>query len=280
MDLIGEIKQASTTKDKLDLLKQFEQLADRIQAEKKEALAQATQIIQGQTPEGIEVSLDLTEQISYWNDFYQKYDIKDTNGNICTLPDTLRLSPDQLEQARQDIERFGFDTLLIIPPNLKTRDLLNNDPLLTYPENEGKSTKDKRYLDSYIPADLLDATTTTTQIILLKNSPHVYQDSDWDSHNKKFPEVLAKEKELNINGLDLPAFLFFHRHHYDLTDTHAHDWNQNDYTWLTTTATSSHAASAYWSPDDSQLRFYWDSHGNCSSNLGAVFARRFVSVDS
>jgi len=45
IELIGQIKNASTTKDKLDLLKQFEQLADRIQAEKKEALAQATQII-------------------------------------------------------------------------------------------------------------------------------------------------------------------------------------------------------------------------------------------
>jgi len=280
MDLIADIKNASTTQDKLNLLQRFEQLADRIQAEKQEALAQAAQIIQGQTPEGIEVNLDLTEQISYWNDFYQKYDIKDTNGNICTLPDTLRLTPDQLEQAKQDIERFGFDTLLIIPPHIKNSDLLNNDPLLTYPENEDKSTEDKRYLDSNIPADLLKHTTTATQIILLKNTPHVYQDNDWDSNKQTCDQVLAKEKELNINGLDLPAFLFFHRHHYDLTDTHAHNWRDKNATWLTRTADDTHAARAHWNPDDSQSDFDWASRDDCNGSLGAVFSRRFVSVDS
>lgn len=245
---------------------------------------QMDQVIKG-VYEGVEKKISLNEQIKYWNQFYQDYEIKDEKGKICQVPKNLHLTPEALAQAKQDMEKFGFDMILIIPEGIRPIDLLNNDKLLTFKENEfdeegnKKKIENKRYIDSDIPADILNTSISQTQIILLTESPAVYQDENWkeewnDEDGPTFLEVQKKEKDLKIEGLDIPSFIFFHRNYYDKHNkTHSHNWGEDNATWLTKTATNGQCAWACWYPDLARLEFSWCMSEVCNSALGAVFSR-------
>lgn len=245
---------------------------------------QMDQVITG-VYEGVEKKISLNEQIKYWNKFYQDYEIKDEKGEICQVSRNLRLTPEALVQAKRDIEKIGFDMILIIPESIKPIDLLNNDKLLTFKENKfdkqgnRKKVEDKRFIDIGISADILNIPISQTQIILLTEHPDVYQDDNWDSRNKKFQQVQDKEKDLKVEGLDIFSFLFFHRYYYDEhNDTHANDWGENNATWLTKAVEKEQCTEVGWDPDCGMLKFFCLGTDSCLSFLGAVFSRRLETA--
>ena len=238
-------------------------------------------------PDGVEIRINMNEEIKKWQDFYKKYNIDSSSL------DNLRLSEKGIKDLKETAEEYGFDKIVMIPKGVSAESLVNNDKFAIFigseeeKQNTGTNGKIEDWSNQIIGSDHWKEKTDKPQIILLKNKKNVDSEEDETmkkigggktTRNCKYPEIMKMEKKLDMKGLDIVTAMIMDRQNFDQTDPKHHlwDWNDKNAVWLTKTAgkiVKGRCARLYWDPDSCRWRLLLYSESSCDDVLGSVFTR-------
>ena len=231
--------------------------------------------IKAKTPEGIEVEFKLKEILNYSKEFYRKLNL---DSWADALPDTLKLSQEQIEKLQQNIEKHGFNKMLIYPPveiQNKTLETLLQEttkPIPGLDENEqyGKMKDDgTRYegFEKWFSDDLKDIKNINRPegkcyIQLYKDKQEVPD----ETLRQTYSEARQYQKDNSLQGYTLAEYLIFQR---EFTIQNKKHPEHTRYSWLTDSELhSSRVLSSFWHPGVRRVLVLSDDFGYRNDDLG------------
>jgi len=231
--------------------------------------------IKAKTPEGIEVEFKLKEILNYSKEFYRKLNL---DSWADALLDTLKLSQEQIEKLQQNIEKHGFNKMLIYPPveiQNKTLETLLQEttkPIPGLDENEqygemkDDGTRDEGF-EKWFSDDLKDIKNINRPegkcyIQLYKDEQEVPN----ETLDQTYPQARQYQKDNNLQGYTLAEYLIFQR---EFTIQNKKHPEHTRYSWLTDSELPfSQVLYLNWNPGARQVRVDSAGFGIHGADLG------------
>ena len=240
----------------IELKEQIQIKVKEFEIEFKEFLLLDT--VKAKTPEGIEVEFKLKEILNYSKEFYRELNL---DSWADALPDTLKLSQEQIEKLQQNIEKHGFNKMLIYPPvevqNETLEQLAQSTtspmPGLDESKQYGKMKDDDTREEGFWKSNTVKQAFPNN--IITKNRPkgcyiQLYKDEQEvpdETLNKSADKARQDQKENDLQGYTLAEYLIFQREFVKENKKHP---EHARYSWLTDSELpSSQVPLSYWAPD-------------------------------
>lgn len=281
---------ANKLKEAKPLVEKFrKEWADILQLKKEKGAkerksAGAIDTLTALTFEGKEVILlDLKKEREYWSNFYSE------NGvDWVSLPESIKITPDQAKKMTRLITEYGFNKLIIIPDNLVDEPTIENDasgkPISIKNDKYLKlhQLMSKGYHDTYQSGDYKqdgsfqgsEDKTANLRLILTKDIQNLGDDPLFKATKDKSIEELEKDELTKFTGLSESAYLIYQREYFNHTGKHL---DERGWTCLpeSTRPLSGRVTSACWGPGHGRLTFYSDDRGGRHDELGCRLAGSF-----
>ena len=191
-------------------------------------------------------------------------------------------------EIKGEIEKYGYDSILIIPDNLPGEADVNKKVVETMDEGAGKGKVAATKYWTSNKQDISSVGKSKYRIILVHSDQNIYNNPDanpylkatlgknimdltgLDPKPKSKKELMAarncqanfetkingKKKQIQAEGLSLEEYEIFQRIYFEKTGKHL---DESGWTWLIKSRSGSRVVSSYWYPDARQLTVYADA---------------------
>jgi len=249
-----------------------------------------------ETNEKKEIKLNLKEQVQSWQEFYQKHNLPALNEQ-----ELRKIFQKNHKEMKEEMERYGYDHLLIIPENLPETEALQQKMSEGYTE----TWQSDNFKEGGSFAGAKHAEKNQTRIILCHNDQDIYANPKANplakqtlnknilqlsglteaeiqqkiQNQESLPidfeaEINGKTIPIQAEGLSLNEYLLFQRQYFEKNQKHL---DEKGWTWLLKSFSASRVVSASWGPDFTQLFVDAYDPGVSDGDLGCRLSRSFSS---
>lgn len=249
LEQIIEKKKARTNLKKY--IKEYQQAKEKKQKEedrrrlkKQRSETEKIEKFSATTPEGREVTFDLNYELKFWQDFYRDFGI-----DWGEMPSEIIITKDQMQEMIRLIEKYGFDTMLIVPGNL----VPEMGEEISDENKEHYKNLCQKLIPNFSESELqqLDLEKIVDErgyprIILTKQVQNIEDDDLFRETQKKSVYDLENEigvfAEHDLDGFSLAEYLALCRYIYEKYGQHLDNIGS---TWLPRTQDEKENTSAY-----------------------------------
>ena len=268
----------------------------------------ATSFRNPETGKEKEVSFGIEKEYTFFEAFYQK--------NLSIGLDKIEIIAiwkQNYQEIKQEIETYGYDTLLIVPEDLPDEDTLNRTIIETMEDTvDGKK---KKIANTYQGdnfkkggsfAGVKNPEKPCYRIILTHSEQNIYNNPDANPFlkatlgknimavsgltqvevqrridgNLEIPvdfdvEINSQKKQIKAEGLSLQEDEIFQRVYFEKTGKHL---DEKGWTWLLKSFSGSRVVGAGWGPGDRQMSVDASDPGDAGGILGFRLSRSFKKL--
>ena len=217
--------------------------------------------IDKETKQEEQIEINIEKELKYWNNFY-----KENKVDWTTLPESIQLQEDQVQEMKRLIKEHGFNKVLIIPENIVGLPEFKNDELIKPAENYSKlhDLMTKTYNESWQydnfkedkSFDGIYDNSVKLRIILTKDIKELDDDKLFKDTLGKSPDKLKEQfiDKLDLQSLSVSEYLIYQKEYFTRTGKHL---DENKWIWLLNSKMpiSSRIPGSGWAPGSSRLLF-------------------------
>ncbi len=247
------------------------------------------------------VEIDIEREIELFSKMYaDNLQIKIDRNEIISIWNR------NFESVKQEIETYGYDTVLIIPENLPTEQEVSRKIIETMDEGAGKgkvneTLKHSNFIEGGSFTGVRTSEKPKYRIILTKGDQNIYETPDpllkatlnkninilTGLSDQEIAQRIQREDELPINfkasiggkeieimaeGMSLSEYMIFQRANFEKTGKHL---DEKGWTWLLKSFSGSRVVNSDWDPDARQLNVYAHDASHRNVDLGLRLSRSF-----
>ena len=251
--------------------------------------------INPETSEQKEITINIQEKIQEAQEFYKKHNLPIPNEQ-----ELMSVWRKNHKEIKEEIEKYGYDNVLIIPENLPDTENLNG--IMT--EGYGNATyQSSNFTGGGGFSGAKHTENTKAKIILCHNDQDIYDNVNANAFEKatlnknilqlsgltqsELEKKIQNQENIPINfeiqinnqkiqieaeGLSLNEYLIFQRQYFEKNQKHL---DEKGYTWLLKTFSASRVVFSCWHSDDARLRVHATALGASCGDLACRLSRSF-----
>lgn len=248
-----------------------------------------------ETQETKEISINFEQELQFFTEFYQK------QLQVQIDPETVKdIWRQNHREIKAEMEKYGYDQIIILPDNLPNPEMLNQKLIETMP-NTNATWQSSNFQAGGSFQGSKTAESQNYRIILVHSDQDIYQNPQANPFLKATlgenimqlsgldeAEVsgrISANQEMPVNfeyqgdqvqgeGLSLQTYQIMQRVFFEKTGKHL---DESSWTWLLKTGSGSRVVGSGWDPVDRQLRVRAADPVIASDNLGLRLSRSFKS---
>jgi hypothetical protein len=241
-----------------------------------------------ETQENKEISLNFEQELKFFTDFYQKH--LNLPINQQEIKEIWRKNQ---KEIKVEMEKYGYDSILIIPENLPSEEILNQKIIETM-TNTTETYQSDNFKKGGSFSGVKNLNNSSSRILLTHSDQNIYQNPKANPFLKSTLKKsivnlsgLSEQEiqkrienqaeipinfEINLNNqkiqiqsewLSLSEYQLFQRIYFEKNQKHL---DESGWTWLAKSASASRLVGAFWLPGD--RRFGAIACGSSSSGGG------------
>ena len=246
------------------------------------------------------IEIDINKEIESFAKMYQ-----DNLGLSLDRQKITEIWNSQFAEIKAEIEKYGYDMVLLIPDNLPSVQEINTKLIETMDEGANGQVAATYQSGNFQQGGSFAGVKNTAQsgcrIVLTKNEQNIKGTTDpllKATLNKNIisltgltgPEINtrmqsgtelpisfttkvgAQDIDVKAEGLSLAEYMILQRSYFDKTQTHL---DEDGWTWLTKSGSGSRVVRALWAPGVRQLRVAATDPSDSAVDLGLRLSRSF-----
>ena len=261
---------------------------------------------ENQHEQAIEIDLEkiLDEQKAFYKD---KLGLEINDSEIRTI------WKENYAEIKSEIEKYGYDSILVVPDDLPGEEILNRSIIETMKEKVGGKMKkvvatwqSDNFKNEGSFAGVKNPEKAECRIVLMHADQNIYNNPAANPYLKATlgknvmqlsgldqPEIenrISNSQEIKVDfkamingqevriqseGNSLAEYLLQQAIYFEKTDKHL---DEKGWTWLTKSCSGSRVVSAYWGPDGRQLDVYAYDPDTAIDTLGLRLSRSFKKL--